>query len=567
MGFTVVTCMLVLVGSTFAMQPAIVERLQPQGIRFTIKDEGYRLVAVHFNINSPLTGVGAGKYNFDVNSKTDPTTTTTTTKAPQTQAPQTKPPNTQAPVVNSHQPIVQSATSSGFGSTQSISSGSGGTAQPQQAVSGTGGGTGGSGTSGSGTVGTGTAGTGTAGSGTKGVGTSGTCAGSSKVQCTSYPCLIFEDNFDFINFDVWEHEITASGGGNWEFQYYTNNRSNSYTKDGVLYIKPTLTSDKYGEQFLTSGTLELYVFIHLHETFCSPTTGNNPGDTCTGPQFYGCSRQGTGSNLINPIQSARLRSVRGFSFKFGKVEVEAKMPKGDWIWPAIWLLPKHNAYGQWPASGEIDIVEARGNRQYTDDKGGPQGYNHMGSTLHFGADYSTNAFLKAHAEKTVSGNLADSWHKFFLDGAEILNLTPDSGGFWKLGGLDKTNYENPWRYASKMAPFDQEFYFVLNVAVGGIAYFPDKFHNSPAPKPWNDHSKTAPLQFWSQRNNWYPTWNPKTNNGEDAAMKINYIRYLQPHWLVAGAKIVPKCPLICCLNDDIVCKLACWLQQRQILVF
>lgn len=565
MGFTVVTCMLVLVGSTFAMQPAIVERLQPQGIRFTIKDEGYRLVAVHFNINSPLTGVGAGKYNFDVNSKTgsnwvyenrniplnsgdtvhywlfsingatneghtltdltatiqDPTTTTTTTKAPQTQAPQTKPPNTQAPVVNTHQPIVQSATSSGFGSTQSISSGSGGTAQPQQAVSGTGGGTGGSGTSGSGTVGTGTAGTGTAGSGTKGVGTSGTCAGSSKVQCTSYPCLIFEDNFDFINFDVWEHEITASGGGNWEFQYYTNNRSNSYTKDGVLYVKPTLTSDKYGEQFLTSGTLELY--------------GNNPGDTCTGPQFYGCSRQGTGSNLINPIQSARLRSVRGFSFKFGKVEVEAKMPKGDWIWPAIWLLPKHNAYGQWPASGEIDIVEARGNRQYTDDKGGPQGYNHMGSTLHFGADYSTNAFLKAHAEKTVSGNLADSWHKyglewdensikFFLDGAEILNLTPDSGGFWKLGGLDKTNYENPWRYASKMAPFDQEFYFVLNVAVGGIAYFPDKFHNSPAPKPWNDHSKTAPLQFWSQRNNWYPTWNPKTNNGEDAAMKINYIR-------------------------------------------
>jgi beta-glucanase (GH16 family) len=36
--------------------------------------------------------------------------------------------------------------------------------------------------------------------------------------------------------------------------------------------------------------------------------------------------------------------------------VEAKLPKGDWLWPAIWLLPEKNAYGQWPASGEIDLM-------------------------------------------------------------------------------------------------------------------------------------------------------------------------------------------------------------------
>merc|ERR1712076_290832 len=50
-------------------------------------------------------------------------------------------------------------------------------------------------------------------------------------ECTSYPCLVFEDNFDKLNLDNWEHETTAGGGGNWEFQYYLNNRTNSYVKN------------------------------------------------------------------------------------------------------------------------------------------------------------------------------------------------------------------------------------------------------------------------------------------------------------------------------------------------
>jgi beta-glucanase (GH16 family) len=45
-----------------------------------------------------------------------------------------------------------------------------------------------------------------------------------------------------------------------------------------------------------------------------------------------------------------------------RLEVEAKLPRGDWIWPAVWLLPEDDAYGRWPASGEIDMLESRGNR-------------------------------------------------------------------------------------------------------------------------------------------------------------------------------------------------------------
>lgn len=54
---------------------------------------------------------------------------------------------------------------------------------------------------------------------------------------------------------------------------------------------------------------------------------------CTNAQFYGCERTGTAYNILNPIKSARIRTVHSFSFQYGKVEVRAKMPSGDWLWP------------------------------------------------------------------------------------------------------------------------------------------------------------------------------------------------------------------------------------------
>jgi len=70
------------------------------------------------------------------------------------------------------------------------------------------------------------------------------------------------------------------------------------------------------------------------------------------------------------------------------------MPKGDWIWPAIWLLPAENAYGQWPASGEIDLLESRGNAPGCT----AGGRDTFASTLHWGPGYPMNAYLKAHKE-------------------------------------------------------------------------------------------------------------------------------------------------------------------------
>lgn len=54
---------------------------------------------------------------------------------------------------------------------------------------------------------------------------------------------------------------------------------------------------------------------------------------CTNPLWYGCIRTGTSNNVLNPIKSARLRTLRSFSFKYGRVVARARMPAGDWLWP------------------------------------------------------------------------------------------------------------------------------------------------------------------------------------------------------------------------------------------
>lgn len=72
------------------------------------------------------------------------------------------------------------------------------------------------------------------------------------------------------------------------------------------------------------------------------------------------------------------------------------MPKGDWLWPAMWLLPKYHSYGDWPSSGEIDVMESRGNANY------PKcGVNCYGSTLHWGPSAMANGWPKTHAEYTL----------------------------------------------------------------------------------------------------------------------------------------------------------------------
>jgi len=325
---------------------------------------------------------------------------------------------------------------------------------------------------------------------------------------------VWSDEFDEFDLSRWQHEITAGGGGNFEFEYYTNNRSNSYVRDSVLYLKPTLLADKIGEGALWNYDLNLW--------------GSSPADMCTGNAYWGCERTGGGGgNIVNPIQSARVRTVNSFSFKYGRLEIRAKLPRGDWLWPALWLLPTFNAYGDWPASGEIDIVESRGNTNYQ-----AGGVNQFGSTLHWGPFWPYDPYEQTHAAYTLpNGDFADDFHVFgliwcntsiitYLDTPSnvVLNVSI-SQSFWDRGGWQNTNYDNPWAAGDISAPFDQEFYIIFNVAVGGTGgYFPDGVGS----KPWSNSDPHAVNAFWKAASEWYQTW-----KGEDAALQVDWVRLYQ----------------------------------------
>jgi beta-glucanase (GH16 family) len=193
------------------------------------------------------------------------------------------------------------------------------------------------------------------------------------------------------------------------------------------------------------------------------------------------------------------------------------------------MLPKHNYYGNWPASGEIDIVESRGNLEYPTG-----GVNTFGSTLHWGPFYPEDPFPQTHNTYTLpQGDFSEKFHVFGLVWSEtgiqtyiddpynvVLNVSFSSEDpLWKRGGWDKLSLDNPWKSGSFNAPFDQEFTFVLNLAVGGTgSYWDDSVPN----KPWKNTDSHAVNSFWNARNSWFPTW-----KGEDSALQIDYIRVYQ----------------------------------------
>ncbi len=147
-----------------------------------------------------------------------------------------------------------------------------------------------------------------------------------------------------------------------------------------------------------------------------------------------------------PWSSARVISQNKMDFVYGKVEVRAKLPKAKGSWPAIWLMPTTSAYGGWPKSGEIDIMEHIGNN-----------LGKVMSTVHTQNNNWTNG---GHLSATRS--LTDAHTAYHVYGLE---WSPDSLMF-TVDGIHLYTYRNPhtdW----KDWPFDQKFHIILNVAIGG----------------------------------------------------------------------------------------------------
>ncbi|XP_063703114.1 beta-1,3-glucan-binding protein-like [Culicoides brevitarsis] len=318
--------------------------------------------------------------------------------------------------------------------------------------------------------------------------------------------LIFEENFDKFDLDLWNHEVSLYGGYNGEFQWYTNHRDNTFAQDGKLFVMPTLTY-KYlpcnCPESLTSYTLDLL----KEEPF-----------VCTNADREGCFMQGTSEEIINPVRSGRIKTDNGFRFKYGKVEVRAKVPRGPFLWPAVWMMPAESVYGGWPNSGEIDIMESRGNKQILTKNGEEIGNRRALQTLHFGNGWQ-------HHEYRETNNLNDEefgkdFHLFKLEWTpEHIKFQTDDFPERILNSPFQGNYTGS---ENEIAPFDQEFYFIINLAVGGThGYFPDDAEYAPELKPYrnDDGRRVGQTKYWNAN-----TWKGIEKDPEGSSLQVDYIK-------------------------------------------
>lgn len=319
-------------------------------------------------------------------------------------------------------------------------------------------------------------------------------------------CVVYDDDFSSgrLNSDIWTKEVEVGGFGNGEFEETTVTDENVFVKNGILIIQPTLQDEK----LLTTNNI-----LNLTKM-----------GICTSDEWNHCvaSTNVTNGTIIPPTRSARINTKKGAQIKYGRVEVVAKMPTGDWLWPAIWMLPADNRYGAWPLSGEIDIAESIGNN-YTYPSGGN---NIISSTLHWGPDSSNDAWWQTFGKaNAMHSTFQNDFHTFGLEWSEkyiymylntrLLQVMYNKFGtpFWQRGkfplsGANGTSFVDPWtQTANPATPFDQSFYLILNVAVGGTNGW---FQDGVAGKPWVDASPTARKDFWNARDKWYSTWTDPT---------------------------------------------------------
>ncbi|KAF9269047.1 concanavalin A-like lectin/glucanase [Marasmius fiardii PR-910] len=378
-------------------------------------------------------------------------------------------------------------------------------------------------------------------------------------------CLVLEE--DFSNAEkalgpkgTFQHEVSLSGFGNGQFDMSTSSPKNSWVDEekGWLYIQPTLTADEdLGNGKAKDG---LYVYNLTDCTF-NETAKNggfiddprNPGQQVYDLQGYlnACSAvsNATSGDILPPAQSARITTRKTASIKHGRVEVRARMPRGDWLWPAIWMLPTNNVYGDWPRSGEIDIVESRGNGlAYT-----ARGRNYVQGALNWGPTPELNAVGKSYSwwsDKRVGYD--EDFHTYVLEWTEKwIRIYVDTrlhtllefrfptkpGGLFKFGDFPENivnsttgqlgALQDPWQ-GNNAGPFDEDFYLILNVAVGGTnGWFPEV----QGDKPWLNQAgqERARKDFALARNRWLPSWLGQTEKktvwgDKSAAMVVDSVK-------------------------------------------
>jgi len=239
--------------------------------------------------------------------------------------------------------------------------------------------------------------------------------------------LVWNDEFNGKDVDEskWSWEQNCWGGGNNELQCYTDRYKNSFVENGRLIIRA------HKETFRGLADLE---------------------------------ESGKTEKRNLPYTSARLRTKGKGDWKYGRIEVRAKLPAGQGIWPAIWMLPTDFKYGIWAASGEIDIVEMVS--QPVDKKN-----KEVHGTIHYGKEWPGNVFSgvsytfedsdPSKEFHTYALEWADGEMRWYIDDHHYASQF-SSGWYSQIKNAEGKLYN-----VEGSAPFNERFHLLLNVAVGG----------------------------------------------------------------------------------------------------
>lgn len=270
---------------------------------------------------------------------------------------------------------------------------------------------------------------------TSSVAVSSSVSSSSSSTAPAAWTLVWSDEFDGATIDStkWSYEKNCWGGGNNEQQCYTDQATNAFNADGKLNI------------------------VAIKEDFTGPNSPNGDGTETT----------------TLPYTSARLRTKGMGDWTYGRFEIRAKLPQGQGTWPAIWMLATDSPYGNWAASGEIDIMEAVNLKTPNPDAPAGTLENRVNGTLHYGRVWPGNVYSGLGYSLPDAVNPADDFHtyameweegeiRWYVDGYHY--QTQRKAGWYSQYNLDGTITDAP-----DGEPFGShsKFHMLLNLAVGG----------------------------------------------------------------------------------------------------
>lgn len=152
--------------------------------------------------------------------------------------------------------------------------------------------------------------------------------------------------------------------------------------------------------------------------------------------------------------SARIRTANKVAFTYGRIEAKIKLPPYQGLWPAFWMLPDTTTYGNWPNSGEIDIMEAKGRLP-----------NETSAAIHFADNNNQHKYNTGTCDlnQTLSNNMKD-WHTYAVEWeSDSLFFYVDDICFF---GSKCNQYSGVEGNSGQ--PFDKNFHILLNLAVGGM---------------------------------------------------------------------------------------------------